>query len=104
MNKLLTVGEAAAALNVSERWMRRAIFEQRFDVVHLGRLVRIPTEALEAYIENNRQTAQKSDRGVARHSRPVGPKSAPTKSEGAPPQDATATNTGGQSSALTSLR
>ena len=54
---LLTVTEAAARLNVTERWVRRAIFERRFEVVRLGRLVRVPTDALDAYVEAGRDAA-----------------------------------------------
>jgi len=54
---LLTVTEAAARLNVTERWVRRAIFERRFAVVRLGRLVRIPSEALDAYVDAHRDAA-----------------------------------------------
>jgi hypothetical protein len=34
----LTVAEAAGYLNVSERWVRRAVFEKRFETIHLDRL------------------------------------------------------------------
>lgn len=61
MSQLLTVPEAAARLNVSVRWMRRAIFEQRFDTIRLGRLVRIPADALDGYVESNRQYAQRGE-------------------------------------------
>lgn len=44
---LLDVGQASKALNVNERWVRRAIFEGRIEVVKLGRLVRIPTSEVE---------------------------------------------------------
>lgn len=57
---LLTVTEAAARLNVTERWVRRAIFERRFAVVRLGRLVRVPSDALEAYVDANRDAAAPS--------------------------------------------
>jgi excisionase family DNA binding protein len=59
-DQLLTVPEAAARLNVSERWVRRAIFERRFAVVRLGRLVRVPGDALDDYIETNRDAAAPS--------------------------------------------
>lgn len=60
MSRLLTVPEAAERLNVSERWMRRAIFERRFAVVRLGRLVRVPCDSLDAYVEANRDAAAPS--------------------------------------------
>ncbi|MDQ3531403.1 MAG: helix-turn-helix domain-containing protein [Actinomycetota bacterium] len=59
-NRLLTVPEAAARLNVTERWVRRAIFEKRFAVVRLGRLVRVPAEALDAYVDANAVPAARS--------------------------------------------
>jgi len=37
--------------------MRRAIFERRLDVVRLGRLVRVPTDALDAYVDAHRDKA-----------------------------------------------
>lgn len=61
MSQLPTVPEAAARLNVSERWMRRAIFEKRFDTIRLGRLVRIPADALDGYVESNRQYGQRGE-------------------------------------------
>jgi excisionase family DNA binding protein len=54
MSRLLDVAEVAERLNVSVRWVRRAIFEKRFPVVHVGRLVRIDERDLEAFIEANR--------------------------------------------------
>jgi excisionase family DNA binding protein len=54
VSKLLTVVEAAAYLNVTPRWIRSAIFEQRFPIVKLGRLVRISEADLDAYVERNR--------------------------------------------------
>jgi len=97
---LLTVPEAAARLNVSERWVRRAIFERRFDVVHLGRLVRIPSDSLEAYIEANRDTAQSTAVGGASILRPKARKSRGARTT----PDATATANGGHHYALTSSR
>jgi excisionase family DNA binding protein len=60
VSRLLTVAEAAVKLNVSERWIRSAVFEQRFAVVKLGRLVRIDERDLDAYIERNRVSQDKS--------------------------------------------
>lgn len=60
MANLLTVDQAARRLNVSERWMRRAIFERRLPVVKVGRYVRIDEDALEALIEEGRRPATAS--------------------------------------------
>jgi excisionase family DNA binding protein len=48
--KLLTVEEAAERLNTSPRFPRRLIEERRITFVHVGRNVRIPEAALEAFI------------------------------------------------------
>jgi excisionase family DNA binding protein len=39
---LLTIPEAADYITMTERWIRRAVFEGRIETVKLGRLVRIP--------------------------------------------------------------
>ena len=49
-DRLLTVPEAAQALNVGERFVRRLVAERRITVVHVGRHVRIPESAVSAYI------------------------------------------------------
>jgi excisionase family DNA binding protein len=48
--RLLTVKEAAKRLNTSERFPRRLIEERRIIFVHVGRNVRIPEAALDAFI------------------------------------------------------
>ncbi|WP_344476577.1 excisionase family DNA-binding protein [Nonomuraea monospora] len=48
--RLLTVEEAAERLNTSIRFPRRLIEERRIAFVHVGRNVRIPEAALEAFI------------------------------------------------------
>ncbi|MEV0194860.1 helix-turn-helix domain-containing protein [Nonomuraea sp. NPDC050691] len=48
--RLLTVEEAAERLNTSIRFPRRLIEERRIAFVHLGRNVRIPEAALDAFI------------------------------------------------------
>ncbi|GLX96772.1 excisionase family DNA-binding protein [Herbidospora sp. NBRC 101105] len=48
--RLLTVEETADRLNTSVRFARRLIEERRITFVHVGRHVRIPEAALEAYI------------------------------------------------------
>ncbi|MEU8268532.1 helix-turn-helix domain-containing protein [Sphaerisporangium sp. NPDC049002] len=49
-DRLLTVKEAAERLNTSVRFPRRLIEERRITFVHIGRNVRIPESALEAFI------------------------------------------------------
>lgn len=51
MDKLLTVAEAAEQLGTTERFPRRLIAERRIRFVKVGRHVRIPTNALNEYIE-----------------------------------------------------
>lgn len=48
--RLLTVKEAAERLNTSERFPRRLIEERRITFVYVGRNVRIPEAALDAFI------------------------------------------------------
>ncbi|WP_271218853.1 excisionase family DNA-binding protein [Streptosporangium carneum] len=48
--KLLTVEEAAERLNTTVRFPRRLIEERRIAFVHVGRNVRIPEAALEAFV------------------------------------------------------
>ncbi|GLW10320.1 hypothetical protein Misp01_54480 [Microtetraspora sp. NBRC 13810] len=48
--RLLTVQEAAERLNTTVRFPRRLIEERRITFVHVGRNVRIPEAALEAFI------------------------------------------------------
>ncbi|MGV9534708.1 excisionase family DNA-binding protein [Streptosporangium sandarakinum] len=48
--RLLTVEQAAERLNTSARFPRRLIAERRIAFVHVGRNVRIPEAALEAFI------------------------------------------------------
>ncbi|MFI6458156.1 excisionase family DNA-binding protein [Streptosporangium amethystogenes] len=48
--KLLTVEEAAERLNTTTRFPRRLIAERRITFIHVGRNVRIPEAALEAFI------------------------------------------------------
>jgi excisionase family DNA binding protein len=46
-SRMLTVLEAADRLNVKERYIRYLIAEGRIDIVKIGRLVRIPEQAIE---------------------------------------------------------
>ncbi|MCF6473111.1 helix-turn-helix domain-containing protein [Nonomuraea sp. MG754425] len=48
--RLLTVEEAAERLNTTVRFPRRLIEERRITFIHVGRNVRIPEAALEAFI------------------------------------------------------
>ncbi|MFI7135447.1 excisionase family DNA-binding protein [Nonomuraea sp. NPDC050153] len=48
--RLLTVEQAAERLNTSVRFPRRLIEERRIAFIHVGRNVRIPEAALEAFI------------------------------------------------------
>lgn len=56
-DRLLTVPEAAQVLNVGERFVRRLVAERRITVVHVGRHVRIPESAVDAFIDAGTITA-----------------------------------------------
>jgi excisionase family DNA binding protein len=51
VERLLTVAEVAELLGTTERFPRRLIAERRIRFVHVGRHVRIPESALQAFIE-----------------------------------------------------
>jgi excisionase family DNA binding protein len=51
VDRLLTVAQAAERLGTGERFIRRLITERRIRYVKLGRLVRIPESAVDAYID-----------------------------------------------------
>ncbi len=51
---LLTVTQAAERLNTGERFIRRLIDERRIEFVRVGRKIRIPADALEAFIDAGR--------------------------------------------------
>jgi excisionase family DNA binding protein len=51
MDRLLTVAEAADALNTSQRFVRRIVDERRIKFVRVGRHVRIPEAALAGFVE-----------------------------------------------------
>lgn len=65
--RLLTVAQAAERLNVGERHIRRLIFERRIPYVKYGPYqrspVRIPADAIDAYIEAGRVAAWTSAKG-----------------------------------------
>ena len=50
----LTLGEAAAYLNLTERYMRRLVSERRIPYLKVGRLLRFRAEDLDAYLEQCR--------------------------------------------------
>jgi excisionase family DNA binding protein len=54
---LLTVAEFADRLGVTERWVRRAIFERRIPFVKLGRLVRVEEHVAAELIDAGRVEA-----------------------------------------------
>jgi len=56
LEKLLTVDQAADALNTTPRFVRRLIAERRICFHHLGRHVRIAERDLEAFVEAGRVT------------------------------------------------
>jgi excisionase family DNA binding protein len=53
MDRLLTVEQAAERLGTGVRFPRRLIEERRITFVKVGRHVRIPESALDAYVEAN---------------------------------------------------
>ncbi|MEU0940512.1 excisionase family DNA-binding protein [Embleya sp. NBC_00888] len=68
MNKtgrLLTVPQTADRLNVGERFVRRLIAERRITFVRIGRHVRIPTDAVEAFISAGRVESGTTHRRAA---------------------------------------
>jgi excisionase family DNA binding protein len=50
----LTLADAAAYLNVTERYMRRLVAERRIPFFKVGRLLRFAATDLEAYLEDCR--------------------------------------------------
>lgn len=50
-DRLLTVGEVAERLGTGLRFPRRLIEERRITFVKVGRHVRIPESAVEAYVD-----------------------------------------------------
>lgn len=49
-DRLLTVEEAARRLGTGVRFVRRLVAERRIRFVHVGRHVRIPQSAIDAFI------------------------------------------------------
>jgi excisionase family DNA binding protein len=52
--RYLTVAEAAAFLNTSERFVRRLVSERRVAFHHLGRHVRFAVSDLQAFVQAGR--------------------------------------------------
>ncbi|MEV1175037.1 helix-turn-helix domain-containing protein [Nonomuraea sp. NPDC049784] len=61
MDQLLTVDEAADALNTSVRFVRRLIAERRIEFVKVGRHVRIRESALIAFVVAGTVTPMTTD-------------------------------------------
>lgn len=52
-DRLLTVKEVASILNISENTVKFWVSRGKFDVVRVGRLVRVSAKALREWIEEN---------------------------------------------------
>lgn len=70
-SKLLTIGEAAERMHMSQRYVRRLVAERRIAFHRMGRCVRLAPADVDAYIESGRvEPMNESDvwrgmRGVA---------------------------------------
>lgn len=53
VDQLMTIAEVADLLNVGERWVRRAVAEQRIEIVKVGHYVRFTRRAVLRFIEDN---------------------------------------------------
>jgi excisionase family DNA binding protein len=62
MKKLLTVAEAAEALNLKISTVRAWLAKRRLPRVNCGRAVRIPSEAIAQFIERNTIPAKEERR------------------------------------------
>ncbi len=60
-NDLLTVNEFAAALRVKVSCIRRWISERKIEIVHIGRLVRIPSSEVTRIVVAGRRAAAKPE-------------------------------------------
>lgn len=60
ISRLLTVDEAAAALNTTPRFVRRLVSERRIAFHHIGRHVRISEPDLEEFVKAGRVSLQQS--------------------------------------------
>jgi excisionase family DNA binding protein len=61
LEKLLTVDQAADALNTTPRFVRRLIAERRISFHHVGRHVRIAERDLREFVEAGRVTPLGAD-------------------------------------------
>lgn len=71
MKNLLTVAEAAEALNLKVSTVRAWLARRKLARVNCGRAVRIPAEAIEKFIAENTIPAREPCRGI-RHRRKRG--------------------------------
>lgn len=62
-DRLYTREEAAEVLNVTLRFVTRCVQERRIRYVRVGRMVRIPRSALDAFIELNTLPATRQANG-----------------------------------------
>jgi excisionase family DNA binding protein len=60
-DEFLTVEDTAAVLNVTERWVRRAIWRRELPIVKMRGLVRIPRSAVDDYIRQQTIQAEPRD-------------------------------------------
>jgi len=61
MKRLLKVPEAANRLNLSVKTTWKMVYGRKFDVVHIGRSVRIPEEAIDKLIDDGTIPANHDD-------------------------------------------
>lgn len=67
-DEMLTVSEASERASVSPRTMRRAVDRRELGHVRIGRLVRIPSRELDAWLRRNFQPAlslRETERGLS---------------------------------------
>jgi excisionase family DNA binding protein len=60
MKKLLTVAEAAEALSLKVSTIRAWLLRRRLPFVRCGRSIRVPSEAVESFIEKHTVLAKES--------------------------------------------
>jgi len=73
----LTIEEAAAFLNVTERWIRRAVYESRLSYYKIGHNVRLSLDDLRAYLASTRVEAPAPAPMVSRAPLPLRPSGLP---------------------------
>ncbi len=62
MTQLLTVKQAAEMLGLKVATIRAWLYRRRLPCVHVGRAVRIPAEAVAAFIERHTTPAREEQR------------------------------------------